>query len=562
MQRLGFVTEREMQVEGSPWGPHEWLCRPGLTDAHDLLLVRVRMPPGRAHQFHRHPEMEEIIYVLSGTAEQWVDTEKRNLREGDIAHIPRNMVHGTYNAGADTLVFLAILSPARISGPAIVDVHEEEPWRSLKAPMVFGPASVPAHRRAQMKAVLLIGTLDTKGEEYAFVRDLVLARGHKVLAMDLSVLGEPPFPPDITAENVAEAAGTSLKELRSRGDRGSAVEIMMTGARKLARRWFAEGRFDGVLGLGGGGGTTMITAAMRELPVGVPKLMVSTMASGNTAPYVDVKDITLMYSVVDIAGLNPLSRRILANAAGAICGMMDESPQAAGRRPQESHKPDRPLIAATMFGVTTPCVTEARKRLEQEGYEVLVFHATGSGGRAMEGLIADGYFAGVLDVTTTEWCDEVVGGVLSAGSDRLSAAGNKGIPQVVSVGALDMVNFGAVETVPERFRGRRLYKHNPTVTLMRTTASECWEIGRRIAEQLNRARGPVVLMMPLRGVSMIDAEGQPFHDRDADRALFDALLEHVAPNVRVRELDAHINDPEFAHALADELLTLLAKTGR
>ena len=400
-----------------------------------------------------------------------------------------------------------------------------------------------------MATVLLIGTLDTKGDEYAFVRELIHALGPATLVMDAGVLGDPRFAPDISADQVAQAGGSTLAKLRARGDRGEAVEVMTTGAKALARRLFDSRRFDAVLGLGGGGGTALITAAMRELPVGVPKLMVSTMASGNTAPYVDVKDVTMMYSVVDIAGLNPLSRRVLANAAGAICGMIAmEHVAALG---------DRPLIAATMFGVTTPCVTEARKRLEQAGYEVIVFHATGTGGRAMEGLIADGYFAGVLDVTTTEWCDEVVGGVLSAGPDRLSAAGASGIPQVVSVGALDMVNFGAIDTVPQRFQGRTLYKHNASVTLMRTSAEECSEVGRRIASQLNRAKGPVVLMLPLKGVSMIDADGQPFHNPRANRELFAALKSHVGPNVRVRELDAHINDPDFAHALADQLLALL-----
>lgn len=408
-----------------------------------------------------------------------------------------------------------------------------------------------------MTSVLLIGTLDTKGEEYAFVRDLIQARGHRALVVDLGVLGDPPFHPDVPASEVAQAAGSSLEELRSRGDRGSAVEVMLQGARLTTHRLFSEGKVDGVLGLGGGGGTAMITAAMRELPVGVPKLMVSTMASGNTAAYVDVKDITMMYSVVDIAGLNPLSRRILANAVGAICGMVEQQRSEARGQGLEEGRAGRGLLAATMFGVTTPCVTEARKRLESAGYDVLVFHATGSGGRAMEGLIADGYFDGVLDVTTTEWCDEVVGGVLSAGPDRLSAASRKGVPQVVSVGALDMVNFGAADTVPARFQGRTLYRHNPTVTLMRTTADECREIARRIASQLNLATGPVVLLIPLRGVSMIDSPGQPFHDPDADRALFDVLRSSVGPHVRVRELDAHINDREFAHALADELLAMM-----
>jgi uncharacterized protein (UPF0261 family) len=303
------------------------------------------------------------------------------------------------------------------------------------------------------------------------------------------------------------------------------------------------------MGLGGGGGSSMISAALRELPVGVPKLLVSTMASGNTAPYVDVKDLTLMYSVVDIAGLNPISRRILGNAAAAMGGMVQRAAPPAVS--------DRPLIAASMFGVTTPCVTAARKRLEAAGYDVVVFHATGTGGRAMEGLIADGYFRGVLDATTTEWCDEVVGGVLSAGPQRLAAAGRAGIPQVVSVGALDMVNFGPEATVPERFRGRTLYRHNPSVTLMRTTPEENREIGRRIAEQLNRSAGPVRLLLPLGGVSMLDAPGQPFHDPEADRALFQALRSHAGPDLVLEEVPFHINEPDFADLLADRLLSLM-----
>lgn len=367
--------------------------------------------------------------------------------------------------------------------------------------------------------------------------------------MDLGILQDPDAPADIPASVVARAGGGDLGALRRGRDRGHAVAVMQNGACATAAALFDEGRFDGVLGLGGGGGTSMITAAMRRLPVGVPKLMVSTMASGDTSAYVDVRDITMMYSVTDIAGLNPLSERILSNAAGAVCGMVE---QAAPAR-----EGGRPLVAATMFGVTTPCVTAVREALEGAGYDVLVFHATGSGGRAMEGLIDDGYFAGVVDVTTTEWCDEVVGGVLGAGPDRLSAAGRMGIPQVVSVGALDMVNFGAPETVPAEFRGRRLYHHNPAVTLMRTTAEECAAIGRRIAEQLNRASGPTVLLLPLGGVSMIDAPGQPFHDPAANAALFDALRAHAGPNVEIVEVDAHINDPEFSAAVAERMLRLL-----
>ena len=401
-----------------------------------------------------------------------------------------------------------------------------------------------------MKTVLLIGTLDTKGTEYGFVRDLIQARGVNTLVMDLGTIGEAPFQADIIAEEVARRGGSSLAAIRQRNDRGEAVNTMLAGSKVLTRELHNAGKFDGVIGLGGGGGSAMISAAMRELPVGVPKVLVSTMASGNTAPYVDVKDLTMMYSVVDIAGLNPLSRRILANAAGAIVGMVTQNDPAVT---------DRPLIAATMFGVTTPCVTAARERLEAAGYDVLVFHATGSGGRAMEGLIEDGWFAGVLDVTTTEWADEVVGGVLTAGPDRLGAAGRKGIPQVVSVGALDMVNFGAPDSMPSKFKDRRLYRHNPSVTLMRTTPEECREIGRRIAQQLNRATGPLVVLLPLRGVSMIDRDGQPFHDPEADAALFSSLRGELRKEIRVRELDAHVNDAEFAHALANELLVMLRR---
>ena len=401
-----------------------------------------------------------------------------------------------------------------------------------------------------MKTVLLIGSLDTKGEEYAYARQLFRERKVPVHVMDFSVMGEPAFAADIPASEVAEAGGSSLDALRKRRDRGSAMDVMTEGVRAITRREFERGHFHAVLGMGGGGGTSVITAAMRTLPVGLPKLMVSTMASGDVRPYVDVKDITMMYSVVDVAGLNPISRALIRNAVGAICGMLE-----GGRVSEMTRR--KPLIAATMFGVTTPCVAEARNRLEASGFEVVTFHATGTGGRAMEGLIDDGYFEGVLDVTTTEWCDEVVGGVLSAGPDRHGAAARRGVPQVVSVGALDMVNFGAMDTVPAKFKGRKFYKHNPQVTLMRTTAEECREIGRRMAAQLNKATAPVVLLIPLKGVSMIDDQTGPFRDAEANRELFASLKQHCTMKVRIKEIDAHVNDTEFAHALADEMLALV-----
>lgn len=398
------------------------------------------------------------------------------------------------------------------------------------------------------KTILLIGTLDTKGVEYAYVRDLIEDRGHNVWVLDVGVTGEPAFTPDIDAAAVAAAGDSSLAELRDRGDRGAAIEVMARGATQLAVQYYAEGKFDGVLALGGSGGTAVATPAMQALPVGVPKVMVSTVASGDIKPYVGEKDISMMYSVVDIAGINRLSRRILANAVGSVCGMVEQAMPAAE---------DKPLISATMFGVTTPCATAVREHLEQAGYEVLVFHATGSGGKAMEGLIADGFISGVADITTTEWCDELVGGVLSAGPHRLEAAAKKGLPQVVSCGALDMVNFWAVDTIPPQFKGRTLYKHNPNVTLMRTTPEECAELGRIIAAKLNQAQGPTALFLPLKGVSAIDKEGQSFYLPAADAALFNALRENIRPPVELVELDLHINDPEFAAAMADQLLKML-----
>ncbi|MBE3590565.1 MAG: Tm-1-like ATP-binding domain-containing protein [Firmicutes bacterium] len=404
-----------------------------------------------------------------------------------------------------------------------------------------------------MPTVVVLGTLDTKGKELAYVRDVVREQGLDTLLVDVGVT-EPSVQADISRYEAARAAGVELDELVRRRDRGVAVAAMGRAAAAIARRLYEEQKLDAIICIGGSAGSSIGAAAMQQLPVGVPKLLVSTMASGDTRPYVGVKDVTLMYSVVDLSGLNRFSRLILGNAARAIAGMTAGRAE-TGKRDGAAEKP---LIAATMFGVTTPCVTAAREYLESRGYEVLVFHATGSGGRAMEGLVDDGLVGALLDVTTTEWADELVGGVLNAGPHRLEAAGRKGIPQVVSVGALDMVNFGPPETVPEKFRGRRFYPHNPTVTLMRTTPEECAELGRILAEKLNKATGPTKVFLPLRGVSMIDAEGQPFWDPEADRALFDALRRHLRPDIERVELDLHINDPEFALAMARALESMLA----
>ena len=403
-----------------------------------------------------------------------------------------------------------------------------------------------------MATVVLLGTLDTKGKEYDYLRARLREQGVDVVLVDAGVF-EPQAEADVSQDEVAAAGGAEIAALREAGDRGAAVEAMGRGAAEVVRRLHEEGGLDGILTVGGSGNSSIGAQAMRGLPVGVPKLIVSTLASGDTRPYVGATDVSMTYSVVDISGLNRISERILSNAAGAIAGMAKVSMAEGG----EGRPLGKPLIGASMFGVTTPSVTRARERLEELGYEVLVFHATGTGGQSMEALARGGFLAGVLDITTTELADDLVGGVLSAGPDRLEAAGELGLPQVVSLGALDMVNFGPRETVPPQFEGRNLYVHNPTVTLMRTTPEECAELGRRIARKLSAATGPVTLFVPLGGVSMIDAEGQPFHDPDADAALFGALRAGLEENVEVYEVEADVNDPAFADAMADRLNELV-----
>jgi len=397
--------------------------------------------------------------------------------------------------------------------------------------------------------IAIVGCLDTKGEEVRYVKQVLEEEGSRTNVIDTGVVGEAVFAPDTPRSAVARAAGTTIEELRSRNDRGHAVTVMSEGAARIVRDLHDKGAIQGIISAGGSANTTIGTTAMRALPVGFPKVMVSTLAAGDVSPYVDTKDIAMMYSVVDIAGINRISARILSNAARAVAAM------ARGAPPELDGS--KHLIAATMFGVTTPCVTAARKILEQAGYEVLVFHATGTGGRAMEGLIEDGYIEGVLDITTTELADELVGGILSAGPRRLTVAGSMGIPQVVSIGAVDMVNFGPRSTVPAKFEARKFYQHNPTVTLMRTTAEENAEIGRRIAERLRDAKGPVKVILPLRGVSLYAKEGGSFHDPEADAACRDAVQKGLQGRCEIQLVDTDINDPAFARAAAESLIALL-----
>jgi uncharacterized protein (UPF0261 family) len=400
-----------------------------------------------------------------------------------------------------------------------------------------------------MPSVFLLATLDTKGREADYVRGLLTSWGVAVTLVDVGAIGTPAATADVSRERIFELADTTIAAVQKRADRGEAVTKAAAGAARLAREAYARGEVSGILGLGGSAGTTIATAAMRVLPLGVPKVMISTLASGMVRQFVGDKDIFMLNSVVDILGINRVSREVLSQGARAMAGLVTYP------RP-DAHPNDKPLVAATMFGVTTACVERAREMLERAGCEVLVFHATGNGGQAMESLIREGLIAGVLDLTTTELADEHVGGFLSAGPDRLTAAAAAGIPQVVSTGALDMVNFYATESVPARFKDRLLYRHNANVTLMRTTPEENARIGASIAQKLSAAKGPVVILLPGRGVSAIDKEGQPFDDPVARKALHDAIRAGVH-GIEVIDLDRHINDPDFADAAAAKLLELM-----
>ncbi|TDF92026.1 UPF0261 family protein [Paenibacillus piri] len=402
------------------------------------------------------------------------------------------------------------------------------------------------------KTVALLGALDTKGMEYAYVRDYIVSKGYNVLLIDVGVLEAPYLEPDITREAVAKAAGAELSELAEKKDRGEAIEAMSRGVRKLLGELYAAGRFQAVLALGGTGGTSVACAGMRELPVGVPKVMVSTVAGTDVSAYVGTKDITMIPSIVDVSGINRISREIFLRAAGAVCGMLEADPPKGA---------DKPIIAASMFGNTTVAVEAAKKTLEQAGFEVIVFHCTGQGGKTMEALIESGLVAGVLDMTTTEWADELVGGVFSAGPRRLEAAARGAVPAIVVPGCLDMVNFGAPETVPGRFADRTLYRHNPNVTLMRTNIEENRELGRRIAEKLNMSRGRVTVLLPKQGLSVISADGGAFYWPEADQALFDSLTESLRPDIEVIERDCPINDLAFAELCARTLLNHLTEKG-
>jgi uncharacterized protein (UPF0261 family) len=403
-----------------------------------------------------------------------------------------------------------------------------------------------------MSTICIIGAFDTKAAEHAFVRDAILARGHQVFTINVGTLGTTDlFPVDVEADAVAAAGGGDLAALRQAHDRGDAMKAMSAGAPVIVARLYGEGKFDGIIGMGGSGGTTVITAGMRSLPVGVPKLCVSTIAAGDVGGFVGAKDIVMMPSIVDVAGINRVSRIIFARAAGAICGMVETAIA-------ESTE-DKPVITASMFGNTTECVNLCMEQLTGQGYEVLVFHATGTGGRTMESLVREGLVDGVLDITTTEWADQICHGVFSAGPQRLDGPGAMGVPHLIVPGCVDMANFGGMETVPEKYKqgDRIFYEWNPSVTLMRTNVEENRQMGRIFAEKANAAKGPVAFLIPRRGVSILDGDGERFCDRAADQAMFDAIKAHLRPDIPVVEVDCNINDPAFAEKAVEMMLGLI-----
>ncbi|MBV7389738.1 Tm-1-like ATP-binding domain-containing protein [Enterococcus sp. ALS3] len=404
-----------------------------------------------------------------------------------------------------------------------------------------------------MKTVALVGTFDSKGTEYQYIKQLLEKLDLNVFTIHTGVF-ESSFVPDVDVSEIAEQVGENIAQIRQRNDRAYATEILAKGLEILLPKLYEENLFEGVLSFGGTGGTSLVAPGMRQLPIGLPKLIVSTVASGDTSVYVGTSDIIMMPSIVDVSGLNKISKRIFGNAVSAMAGLLNYR--------FETEEDERPLIATTMFGVTTPAVNYAREYLEKNGYEVLVFHATGVGGRTMESLISDGYFKGVLDLTTTEWADQLVGGILNAGEKRLEAAALAKVPQVVSLGAMDMVNFGPFDTVPEKFKERLFYKHNPTVTLMRTTVEENKKLGQIIAEKLNLVQIETVLTIPKNGFSGIDVVDGPFYYPEADLALIDALKKHLNnEKVKLIELDYAINDQAFAEFSAQQLINLIDKKG-
>ena len=392
------------------------------------------------------------------------------------------------------------------------------------------------------KTIVLIGTLDTKGVEYGYIRDRIVEQGCRVIVVDVGILGKPLFQPDITREQVAQAAELSIEEVASSGEEGEAVQAMSKGAVKIVQELYQSGELDGVMSLGGTMGTMLGTTAMRALPLGIPKVMVSTQASGDTSPYVGTKDIVMIPSLADIVGLNRITKNVLTIAVGAVVGMVKAAP---GPAPS-----DKPLIGLTLQGDLMPCANSVMELLEQRGYEIVVLHAIGIGGKTLEEWIEQGLLDGVFDLVTTEVLQHMFHGLNDAGPARLEAAGRKGIPQLVAPGKADIITFDMTQGIPERLRDRKLSVHTPIRVVARTTKEERAQLGTVMAEKLNKAIGPTTVIIPKKGFSAADKEGNDWYDPEANLALIEALKRDLKPEIKLVEVDAHINDRLFAETAA------------
>ena len=401
------------------------------------------------------------------------------------------------------------------------------------------------------KTIVLLGRLDSKGDEYAYVKSQILRGDFDVIVGDTGTRGAPQFKPDISREEVAQAAGVRIQDVVDPTDENKEIRVMMEGASRIAQRLRDSGRLDGIMCLGGSRGTAIGTAAMRSLPFGIPKVMVSTIASGDMRPYVGTKDITFIHSVTDILGLNRMTKRLLAYAAGAIMGAVaaDTGFETSGR----------PFIAMSSMGGINRAVFSAQKTLEDKGFEVVAFHTVGTGGRALEEAVEQGLIDGVLDLVTHELTDHLYGGFCDAGPARLEAAGKKGIPQVVAPGCLDFIVFSPPEKIPEGLRDRKVYRHTPEVAVIRANKAEMAFIGKVMAEKLNRALGPLAVIVPSQGFSPANRPGKPLYDPEADRAFVEGLRQNLKPSVRLVEVNAHINDELFAKQAVDLLCELMQK---
>ena len=406
------------------------------------------------------------------------------------------------------------------------------------------------------KNVLMLGTFDTKGDEFTFLRNELIRHGLDVIALNAGTMESTAlFVVDIDASVVASYGGQSIESLRENADRGVAVAVMGQGAKAIAQKLYTDGKINGIIGMGGGGGTSIATTAMSALPIGVPKICISTLASGDTRPYIGSKDILLFPSIVDISGINPFSKKIISNAAAALAGMVkNETPDTATQ--------SKKAILLSMFGNTTAAGTECSKLISQSGYDTLVFHAVGTGGQSLEALTLDGYSSGVLDLTTTEWADELCGGIFPAGRSRLDAPGKKGIPHLIAPGCLDMVNFGPPDTIPSQYKNsnRVFFQWAPEAVLMRTNAEENAKLGRIFAEKANQAPGTTAFLVPLGGFSELGRKGGVFWDPVADKAFLDALQENLKPEISVETIPCNINDAAFSKKAVAMLLKLIEVT--